>query len=647
LIVSVPETAPYGSWKSPISAGQIASAALKLSHVEIKNGKIYWNELRPAEAGRCVIVCFDSEGTSDVTPSPFNVRTRVHEYGGGAYTIAGKNIYYSNFTDQRLYRVKGPGPPVPVTGESDMRYADGIWDAGRKRIICVREDHTGDGEAVNTIAAIDPKQDSCGEVLVSGNDFYSSPRLSPDGKELAWLTWNHPNMPWDSAELWTAPVNKDGSIGTAEHIAGGKNESICQPEWSPKGELYFVSDRTNWWNLYRVRSEKIEPVILMEAEFALPHWVFHMSTYSFAGADRIVCAYCRRGMWNLAVVDIASGILHRLETPYNSIMDLSAEDGTVAFIGGSATEPVSVIKLDLESGETQTLRCSTSLQIPLELVSHPEPIEFSTEHNLKAHAIYYPPVNPGFTPPVDEKPPLLVMIHGGPTAAATASLKLGIQYYTNRGIAVLDVNYGGSTGYGRAYRQRLYGSWGIVDVDDCVNGALYLAEQGLVDKDRMAITGGSAGGYTTLSALAFRDVFAAGSSHYGVSDCEALAWETHKFESHYLDTLIGLYPEQRELYIKRSPINHVNQLSCPIIFFQGDEDKIVPPDQAEKMVDALREKGVPVAYILFEGEQHGFRKSENIQRSLEAELYFLSRIFKFDLADPVDPVTIENLRVIP
>ena len=641
--MSVAEVAPYGSWKSPVSAGRIASAALKLSHVEIKDGAVYWNELRPAQAGRCVIVRCDANGVSDLVPAPFNARTRVHEYGGGAYTIAGKNVYFSNYTDQRIYRVKGSKPPASVTAESDMRYADGIWDRYRKRIICVREDHTGDGEALNTIAAIDPDRSACGEVLVSGNDFYSSPRLSPDGTELAWLSWDHPGMPWDSARLWTAPVNKDGSIGGARNIAGGKHESICQPEWSYDGELYFVSDRTNWWNLYRVRSGRIEPVILIEAEFALPQWVFHMSTYSFAGAGRIVCAYCKLGMWNLAVVDIGSGILHRLETPYNSIMDLSAEDGVAVFIGGSATEPVSVIKLDLESGETETLRRSSALEIPRQLISHPEPIEFPTEHNLTAHGIYYPPVNPGFTPPVDEKPPLLVMTHGGPTAATTAALKLGLQYYTSRGVAVLDVNYGGSTGYGRDYRQRLYGSWGIVDVDDCVNGALYLAEQGLVDKERMAITGGSAGGYTTLSALAFRDVFAAGASHYGVSDCEALAWETHKFESHYLDTLIGLYPEQRELYIKRSPIHHVDQLCCPIIFFQGNEDKIVPPNQAEKMVDALREKGVPVAYILFEGEQHGFRKSENIQRSLEAELYFFSRIFKFDLADPVDPVAIENL----
>jgi len=642
--MAIPTVAPYGSWKSPIDAARIASAALRLSHVCAQNDAVYWNELRPAESGRCTVVRHENGAPVDIVPPPFNARTRVHEYGGGAYVIVDDAVYFSNFADQRLYRAARPGqPPIPITPRADMRYADAVPDPARNRLICVREDHSGQGEPVNSIVSIDLARPSAGRILVSGNDFYSTPRLSPDGAALAWLTWNHPDMPWDAAQLWMAPLDENGSLGTAEQIAGGKNESICQPEWSPDGELYFVSDRTNWWNLYRRRSGQIEPVILMEAEFAHPHWLFHMSNYAFAGSDRIVCAYCRRGIWNLAVVDLTSGIMHRLETPFNTIADISADNSTAAFIGGSAAEPMSVIKLDIEHGRYEVLRRSSSLEIDPAFISVPEPIEFPTEDKLTAHGIFYRPANPDYAAPDDEKPPLLVMIHGGPTSAATASLRPTIQYYTSRGIAVLDVNYGGSTGYGRAYRERLYGNWGVVDVDDCVNGARYLAERGLVDRNRMAITGGSAGGYTTLSALTFRDVFAAGASHFGVSDCEALTWETHKFEAHYLDKLIGLYPEQRELYLKRSPIHHVNQLSRPVIFFQGLEDKIVPPNQTEKMVAALREKGVPVACLAFEGEQHGFRRSENIRRALEAELYFLSRIFGFSLADPIEPVRIENL----
>ncbi len=525
-----------------------------------------------------------------------------------------------------------------------MRYADAIMDSRGDRIICIREDHReANAEAINTIVAIDAAAGGIGEVLVSGNDFYAAPRLSPDGSHLAWLTWNHPDMPWDAAELWMAPVAEDGSLGPAEHVAGGAGESIFQPEWSPEGVLYFVSDRSNWWNLYRFCDGRIEPVAPMDAEFGMPQWVFRMSTYAFSDAHTIVCTYCKGGAWSLAKIDCRSGKLDPIATPFNSIAYVCAENGQAAFIAASATEAAAVVVLNLESGKWHAVRRSSTITIDPAFISKPQTIEFPSEDGRTAYGIFYAPKNPDYSAPADAKPPLVVMSHGGPTSATVAALSLKTQYYTSRGIGVLDVNYGGSTGYGRRYRECLYGEWGVVDVDDCVNGARTLAERGLVDGQRLAITGGSAGGYTTLSCLAFRDIFAAGASHYGVSDCEALARETHKFESRYLDKLIGPYPERRDLYLERSPVHHVNALSCPVIFFQGLEDKIVPPNQAETMVAALREKGIPVAYVAFAEEQHGFRQAANICRAIEGELYFFSQVFGFEPADPIARVNIANL----
>jgi len=643
--MSTKRTKPFGAWKSPISASYIATAGLRFSQIEIINGDIYWNELRPAEDGRCVVCKCPRDGIPhDLIAPPFNARTRVHEYGGGAYLLARETLYFSNFADQRLYRLTPGTAPRPITPEAAMRYADCVLDAPRNRIICIREDHSHTNrEPVNAIVAINPDDMQPGRVLIAGNDFYAAPRVSPDGAHLAWLTWNHPDMPWDAAELWLAPLRADGSFGPARHVAGGPGESICQPRWSPDGILYFVSDRTNWWNLYRLRRGKIEPVTQMEAEFAVPEWVFRTSNYAFADRKTILCAYTSHGLWRLARIDAESCRLQDIPTPFNTIASLSAEKDFAAFIAGAAEEPPAVVRMHIPSGNMQILRRSGPADIDPAYISKPEAIEFPTENGLTAHGLFYVPQNPLFTGPPGERPPLLVMVHGGPTSTASAALRLAIQYYTSRGIAVLDVNYGGSTGYGRAYRERLYGRWGIVDVDDCVNGARFLAAQGRADQRRLAITGGSAGGYTTLAALTFRNAFAAGASHYGVSDCEALARDTHKFESHYLDKLIGPYPERRDLYRRRSPIHHAEELSCPVIFFQGLQDKIVPPDQAEKMVAALREKGIPVAYVAFDGEQHGFRKAENIRRALENELYFFSRIFRFRPADPLEPMQIENL----
>lgn len=655
----MPQVASYGSWKSPVSSDLIASETIGFGQIALEGEDIYWLEMRPAEGGRYVVVRRTPDGRmSDVTPFPFNARTLVHEYGGGAFVVASRKVYFSNFTDQRLYyqdqdqdrdQDRDPGnpspQPQPIIPESNLRYADGVIDRRRGRMICVREDHTVVGrEAVNTLVSLDLEGDGGNQqLLVSGNDFYSSPRLSSDGSRLAWLTWNHPNMPWDGTELWVGELKADGSLARTERVAGGVDESIFQPEWSPDGVLHFVSDRTGWWNLYRWQNGRIEPLCEMEAEFGMPQWVFGMSTYAFESANHIICTYTHQGIWHLARLDTKTSNLELITTPYTATSDLRAASKRVVFRAGSPTELTSIVQLDLATCQTRVLRRSSDRTIDTGYLSIPQAIEFPTEGGLTAHAFFYAPQNRDYIAPSGEKPPLLVMSHGGPTGAVSNTFNLGIQYWTSRGIAVLNVNYGGSTGYGRAYRQRLNGQWGVVDVDDCVNGARYLVKHGEVDGDRIAITGGSAGGYTTLCALTFRNIFKAGASYYGISDLEVWARDTHKFESRYLDRLIGPYPERRDLYQQRSPINFTDRLSCPMILFQGLEDKIVPSNQAELMVEALRKKGLPVASIPFEGEQHGFRQAKNIKRALDSELYFYSQVFGFKLADPVEPVTIENL----
>jgi len=644
LPVARPNAAPYGSWKSPITADVVAGGEVGLEQVRLDGDDVYWIERRSQEGGRKVIIRRSPDGrVTDVTPPPLNARTRVHEYGGGDYAVSDGTIVFANFTDQRLYVQRVGSPPRPLTPAASLRYADGQIDRRRNLLFCVCEDHTGHGEAINTLVSIDLQGGGAGNVLVSGNDFYSSPRLSPDGSQLAWLTWNHPNMPWDGTELWVGKLNEDKSISDRVRIVGGISESVVQPEWSPEGTLYFVSDRTGWWNLYRCRGRKVEPICPMDAEFGEPQWVFGNALYGFDSESRIICSYAKDGKWYLASIDTVTGELNTVEIPYSAISRIQTGGGRVVLIAASSTEPTSIVSLDLATRDLEVLRRSRELTVDAGYLSAPRAIEFPTEQSLTAYGIFYPPQNRDYVGPADEKPPLLLMSHGGPTSATSTSLRYTVQYWTSRGIAVLDVNYGGSSGYGREYRERLKGQWGIVDVDDCVNGARYLVEAGAVDGNRLAIRGGSAGGYTTLCALTFRGAFRAGASHYGISDLEALAKDTHKFESRYLDGLIGPYPERRDLYVERSPIHFTDRLACPMILFQGLEDKVVPPKQAEEMFEAVRAKGLPVAYLTFEGEQHGFRKAENIKRVLEAELYFYSKVFKFELADPVEPVKIENL----
>ena len=641
---------PYGSWKSPITSEAIVAGVVGIGTALFDGEDIYWLESRPQEGGRSVIVRRRPDGrVADVIPSPFNARSRVHEYGGAAFTVRKGTVYFANFTDQRVYRTAGAAPE-PVTPESPMRYADFAMAPGRERLIAVREERSDkEREPANALVWLDPGDRGIGTVAVEGNDFYSSPRFNADGTRLAWLTWNHPNMPWDGTELWVADVRSAGTLGDAELVAGGPEESVFQPEWSPDGVLHFVSDRTGWWNLYRAKDGRIEALCPRESEFGLPQWVFGMTTYGFESAGSIVCSYRDAGRVRLARLDTESGDLATMETPYTEIENLSVGAGQALFQGGAPERQSELVRLDLGSGKTEILRRSSTLEIEPAFLSVPEAIEFPTENGngATAYAFFYPPKNDRFQAPENDKPPLLVLSHGGPTAATDTALNPAIQYWTSRGIAVVDVNYGGSTGYGRAYRERLKDRWGIVDVDDSVNAARYLIDAGRGDPNRLAIRGGSAGGYTTLAALTFRNLFKAGASYYGIGDLEVLARDTHKFESRYLDSLIGPFPQKADVYRSRSPINFVERLSCPIIFFQGLDDKVVPPNQAELMFEAVRKAGHPTAYLAFEGEGHGFRKAENIKRALDAELYFYGRVFGFSPADDIEPVKIENLPAAP
>lgn len=626
--MSEPQVAPYGSWRSPISPAVLAAGTLRLGTAGWAAGMAVWLEGRPAEGGRNVLMARRPTGeTVELTPAPANVRSRVHEYGGGAFCCWGEAVYFSDGADARLYRQSLGGPAAALTPQNDCRYADLVGDPSRDRLLCVREVQGTDGsEPTNDLVGIDLATGAT-TVLASGSDFYAAPRLSPDGKSLAWLDWQHPNLPWDGTQLWVAEVAPDGSLQEAACVAGGVDESIHHPRWSPEGRLYFASDRSGWWNLYCWDGKGVTSVLPMAAEFAYPHWVFGLSTYDFWGRDRLVCTYSQGGRWHLGTIDIRAGQLAPIETPYTSFESLHVSSNTAICIASSPLVGAAVVCLDLVSGEEEVLQRSTATALDVGYLSQPEAIAFPTTGDRVAYGWFYPPQNRDFVAPTGEKPPTIVKCHGGPTAMAAPGFNLKIQYWTSRGFGFLDVNYGGSIGYGRPYRERLHGNWGVVDVDDCVNGVQYLVAQGQADGDRLAMTGSSAGGYTTLAALTFRDVFKAGASYYGIGDLEALAAETHKFEARYFDRLIGKYPEAKALYRARSPIHHVEKLSCPTIFFQGLQDKVVPPAQAEKMVAALRAKGIPVTYLEFPEEGHGFRQAQSIQRALVAELDFYKTVF--------------------
>lgn len=638
--------APYGSWKSVITSDLIAGAAITLSDVVVDNDTIYWIESRPAERGRRVLCRQDIEGnTSEVTPLEINVRTRVHEYGGSSYEIHDGTIYFQNYVDQLLYRLEPGSEPVAIS-TSGIFYADFRYDAERDRLIGIQEDHgVSDIEAINSIVALDPAgpNGDGGLTLVSGADFYANARLSPDGGALVWLQWHHPAMPWDAAELWLADVAETGEISNRRLIAGGNGSSVVQPEWTPAGDLIYVDDKSDWWNFYRYRDGSIEALLPMEAEFGRPLWVVGMSTYAVVSDERIICAFTENGTWAIGDLNLASGEFTRVPTPFTDITSIAAGDAYVGFVAGSHVTPTGLYRHNLRTGESVLIKSSSTLDLDPETLSMPQVVSYPTSDDQIAHGFLYLPNNPDHAAPEGELPPLIVTSHGGPTSATPSGLILGFQFWTSRGFAVLDVNYRGSTGYGRPYRDALQGTWGEYDVDDCVSGAQYLVEQGLVDGNRLAIRGGSASGYLTLAALTFRDTFHAGCSLYGISDLEAMTVETHKFESRYLDGLIAPYPDHLDVYRDRSPLYHIEQLTRPLILFHGMEDKVVPPNQSQMIYQSLKERGVPVALVLYEGEQHGFRLAATIKRTLNGELYFYSRIFGFELADEIEPVPIANL----
>lgn len=642
-------TAPFGSWKSPITSPLLTSSGIGFSELLFSNGNLYWLESRPDEAGRVAIVrCSPNGSPADAIPAGFNARTRAHEYGGGAYFVHNDTIFFSNFKDQRLYRQEPGSAPRAITPEppspESFRYADGRVTPDGQTIICVRERHEEGREAINEIVAL-PADGSCQpRVILCGADFYSFPRVSPDGKQLAWTCWRHPQMPWDGTQLWVGNLTSDGWVANSRRVAGSTAESIFQPEWAPDGSLYFISDRTGWWNLYSERSGRIVPIFEIDAEIGVPQWLFGYSRYTFLSNGRIACIYDKSGLEHLVVLDTRSNKRDALSVPYAAFGSIRSDGAdTLFFAVASGTRAAEVASLDLQTNRSRVLKRSLEITLDAGYLSEPEPIEFPTSNGLTAHALFYAPKNKDYVATAGTKPPLLVISHGGPTSATTSALRLAVQYWTSRGFAVVDVNYGGSTGYGRAYRERLRGQWGIVDVEDCINAARYLERRGDADGKRMTIRGGSAGGYTTLCALVFHNVFAAGASYYGVADLETLAKDTHKFESRYEDGLIGPYPQAAELYRQRSPVHFADRLSCPVILLQGLEDKVVPPSQAEIMISALRAKRLPFAYVAFPTEGHGFREGANIQRAIEAELYFYSRIFGFTPADQITPVQIENL----
>jgi len=642
---SGPTVLPYGSWPSPIRVDDLLVDAVRLGQPWVDGDDAYWVEGRPAEGGRSVLVRRAADGTAtDLTPLPFNARTQVHEYGGGAYTVAGGTVVFSNRADGRLYRLDpGVEEPVAITPQGPWRYGDLRFDAPRRRFLAIREDHGAIGQPAAAIVAVPLDGDRQPQLLYDGPDFITSPRLSPDGRTLAWLEWDHPDMPWDATRLRVAPIADDGSLGPSDLAAGGPEESIVQPEWSPQGVLHLVSDRSGWWNLYRlVDGPRLEPLAPMDAEFADPAWVLGGSSYAFLPDGSIAAIARREGRDR--IIHIAPGrLVGEVESPFTELAGLRAGASLVLAIAGSPTEDAAVIALDPATlAPTGVLRRSSAVSVDPASIARPEPITFPSTNGRMAHALYYPPTNADFVGPAGERPPLVVRSHGGPTSSASTSLDLDLQLFTSRGIAVVDVDYGGSSGYGRAYRQELDGAWGVVDVDDCVAAGRFLVARGDVDPDRLAIEGGSAGGYTTLAALAFRDVFGAGISAYGIGDLEALARDTHKFEARYLDRLVGPYPAMAELYRQRSPVHYLDEVSCPVLVLQGAEDRVVPPAQAEALVAALGANGIPHAYRTFTGEGHGFRGADAIRSSTEARLAFLGAVFGFEPAD-VAPMALAGI----
>ncbi len=633
------QAAPYGTWESPVTPKSLVEGATQLIQLEVDGDELYFLEGRPEEAGRSVFI--RASDKKEMFPAPFYARTTVHEYGGKCGTVFEGTLYFTNFEDQHLYSVKPDQEPELINGTKGLRFADFVIHPNGQSLYTILEDHRGKGECINSIAKVDLQS---GEItlIAEGFDFYAFPRISPDGNSLAYIAWNHPNMMWDQTELFVTDLQTSDTV----KVSGSENESVSEPRWTPDGHLVYISDRSGFWKLY---SEEGKCLVDEDFDFTSPLWVVGVSRTAFVttnGKNLLLTVATDKGCDHFILKDQKTGELKTYKDhEFSFINDLHTLNDQVVFIAATPKSGPAIYKMDPLSGNFEVLKKSKdSIGFGEEFISEPETIEFPTENNKTAFGFYYPPVNPNYkTNLPKEKPPLIIFTHGGPTAHVRPILNAKIQFWTTRGFAVADINYGGSTGYGREYRNRLRRNWGIVDVDDCCNAALFLAKSGKIDQKRMAIEGGSAGGYTTLAALTFKDVFSAGTSYFGVSDLTLMIGDTHKYEARYLDSLVGKYPEEKERYDKYSPIHHTEGLSCPILLLQGAEDKIVLPNQAEVMYEALLKKDIPTAYILFEKEQHGFRIAENIIKSFEAQLYFYKRVFGIPVNKGEKPITIINL----
>jgi len=639
---------PYGAWESPVTAEALAESHVGLDNLRSTDGRLYWTENMPAAGGAIGIFGLDAGGGAAVlSPAGTNVRSRVHEYGGAPYVVVGGTLYYTQLSDQRLYRLE-PGATATVLTPEGFRYADFApvlgADGSLTALICVREDHGDPRQIRNALVRIPLPAGGAGDVLFDGSDFVAYPRVSPDGRQLAFITWDHPSMPWDATKLQLAQIDGQ-SLTTPRPLAGADgSESILEPQWDRDGALYFISDRSGFWNLYSWRDEAAHCAYARAAEFAHPLWLLGQANYALLGDGRAVARCGEHGIDGLVLIDLRRGTGRALDLPYVQYAQLTRIDEEhVAMVACSARVPQALVRLNVNTGRTRTVRVASRGLLASDAVSAATPIDFPSAAGRVAHALYYPPVNPLFQAPAEELPPLLALVHGGPTIQASPAYSAAVQFWTSRGFAVVDVNYGGSSGFGRAYRRALEGNWGVVDAEDVIAAAEYLGRTGRIDPLRTAISGGSAGGYTVLVALSTSDVFHAGADYYGISDITALAQDTHKFESRYVDSLIGPLPEAQAIYDSRSPLQHLDGFTAPLIVFQGADDPVVPPNQSARMVDALRARGAPVAYLLYPGESHGFRKPANIIRSLQAELSFYGQVFGFKPADKLPPLVIENL----
>ncbi len=636
------EQRPYGTWPSPVSAEMVASAGIDFGHLSLDENTVYWREQRPEEDGRGVVVRHSDGTNEDMTPDDSNVRTLVHEYGGGDFVVQDETVFFTQFENQRVYRQSPDSNPVAITPapetERGLRYADfEVTDDG-ETLYCVRENHgaaageAGVDEPVASLVRLAADGETDPEVIASGHDFYAAPAVSPDGSQLAWLTWDHPRMPWDGTELHIANIEADGTLTNERVVMGGPEESVFQPSWRSDGTLHAVSDRTGWWNLYRRVDEEWVSYRDERAEYGVPQWLFGFETYAFLDDDRVAVIVTREGEQTLEVLspDASRDVV---DVPCETFDPRLRSDGEALYVVGSGPQTPSQLLRCTPGGETEVLRRGSDLELDDAYISTPEHVTVPTRDGADTYAFVYPPTNPDVTPLEDERPPAVVFAHGGPTSATHPAFDLGKQFFTSRGFTVIDVNYRGSTGYGREYREALYGDWGIRDVEDCIDAALALADDGRIDRDRIAIRGGSAGGFIVLAALAFHDEIAAGTSYYGVADLSRLVELTHKFESRYLDQLVGPYPDAAERYDARSPVHHADEIDAPVLLLQGEDDQVVPLSQAEEMSQALTANTVPHDLLVFDDEQHGFRRADSRRRSHEAELAFYGAVFEFNPDD--------------